>query len=404
MVDAVITWFNTHTGWLLILDNVNDISMLEAALFKRTSIALQYGKGHLLLTTRSQAVGTYIKKIEITQLNAEQGADFLLRRAKGHHASEANHNTAKAISVAMDGLPLALDQAGAYLEETGCRLSDYLEMYNNKKERALLLKRRGKFASDHPEFVAATFALSYDKVQRDSPLAADILCACAFLYPENIPEDIILNGASELSSSLQEVADKPHEINEAFASLFSYSLVLRDTENHMLSIHRLVQAVIQDTLNENEQRQWAERAIRAVNQTFPEIEYTTWTLCQQYLPHALACDAFINQWNIHILEAANLLHKIGDYMYDRAQYREAEPLYQEALRIKQKVLAPEHPSTAATMHALARLYQAQGRYGEAEPLYKEALRIYQEVLPEHPNTKLMQKNVTSFLEKKRRKN
>src|SRR5260370_405930 len=69
------------------------------------------------------------------------------------------------------------------------------------------------------------------------------------------------------------------------------------------------------------------------------------------------------------------------------EYAKAEPLYQEALRIQQKVLGPEHPNTAPSPKNLAVLYQAMGEYAKAEPLLQEALRVYQKVLgPEHPDT------------------
>jgi tetratricopeptide (TPR) repeat protein len=68
-------------------------------------------------------------------------------------------------------------------------------------------------------------------------------------------------------------------------------------------------------------------------------------------------------------------------------YAKAEPLGQEALRIRQKVLGPEHPDTALSLNNLAFLYQAIGEYAKAELLGQEALRIWQKVLgPEHPLT------------------
>ena len=69
------------------------------------------------------------------------------------------------------------------------------------------------------------------------------------------------------------------------------------------------------------------------------------------------------------------------------EYAKAEPLYQEALRIRQKVLGPEHSDTAASLNNLASLYWAMGEYVKAEPLLKEALRIRQKVFGSgHPDT------------------
>ena len=62
----------------------------------------------------------------------------------------------------------------------------------------------------------------------------------------------------------------------------------------------------------------------------------------------------------------------------------AEPLDQEAVRIRQKVLGPEDPQTAESLNNLAMLYLYMGEYAKAEPLLQESVRIRQKVLgPEH---------------------
>ena len=48
---------------------------------------------------------------------------------------------AREISQEVGGLPLALDQAGAYLEETGTGLGDYLKLLRKRGKE--LLERRG---------------------------------------------------------------------------------------------------------------------------------------------------------------------------------------------------------------------------------------------------------------------
>jgi CHAT domain-containing protein len=76
------------------------------------------------------------------------------------------------------------------------------------------------------------------------------------------------------------------------------------------------------------------------------------------------------------------------------EYAKVEPLLQEALRIRQKVLGEEHPATANSLGNLAGLYQAMGEYAKAEPLCREALRIWQKVLgQEHPNTEVSLENL-----------
>src|SRR5581483_3019680 len=95
------------------------------------------GKGHVLLTTRAHSTGTIAQRIELEKMGVDEGILFLLRRMKRlkgtaglESVPESVHNQARAIVEAVDALPLALDQVGAYIEETGCSLNDYLKFYN----------------------------------------------------------------------------------------------------------------------------------------------------------------------------------------------------------------------------------------------------------------------------------
>ena len=225
----------------------------------------------------------------------EDGALLLLRRAKiiksdapltaaRRRRPRHCHATSRR---ELGGLPLALDQAGAYIEETRCGLASYLDLY--RQRRAELLKRRGGFGPDHPESVATTFALSFEKVASASPAAADLLRLCAFLHPDAIPEEIFTEGAAELGPNLSPIAADPLKLNAAFAEILKYSLLRRDADAKTLGIHRLVQEVIQDGLTKEEKRQWAERAVRAVNQAFPFVQFANWAQCERLVPQALAC-------------------------------------------------------------------------------------------------------------------
>ena len=89
------------------------------------------------------------------------------------------------------------------------------------------------------------------------------------------------------------------------------------------------------------------------------------------------------------------------HLYDlMSNYAKAEPLFQQALEIRRKVIGPEHPDTARSLNNLAELYQDMGEYAKAEPLLQEAVRIYRKVLgPEHPATAISLNNLASFYDK-----
>ncbi|MGZ3625416.1 MAG: tetratricopeptide repeat protein [Ktedonobacteraceae bacterium] len=394
VVAAVKRWFQDNSGWLLIFDNADDLTILGEFL-------PQGGKGHILLTTREQATGRIAQRIEIEKMEPDEGALFLLRRAALlaqaaplEDASPTDREVAGEIVKAMDGLPLALDQAGAFIDETQCSLSDYLHFFQTRQ--ADLLQRRGRLATDHPDSVAATFSLSFEKVQKAHLTAADLLCLCAFLDPDGIQEEIFTKGASELGSTLKPIAADPIKLNETLGTLLIYSM-LRRSPDHSLTLHRLMQVVLKHEMKKSTQRRWAERAIRAVNLAFPEVEYGNWLRCQQFMPHVLACKAFIEQWDMILPEAAQLLNNAGNYLRESAQYELAEPLLQRALDIRKRVLGPDHSNTATSLNDLATLYQYQGKYELAEPLFQRALDIIEQVQgPEHPDTAASLNNLAAL--------
>ena len=385
-VQATLRWLVTNADWLLILDNADDLAIVREFLPTASS-------GHILLTTRAQSTGRLATRIEVNTMSQHTGTLFLLRRAAILPAPDASleQATLEDITIAREiytelgGLPLALDQAGAYIEETQSSLSHYLKLYRTR--RTALLKYHSDLVNDHPRPVATTWSLAFEKVEQKSAVAADLLRLCAFLQPDAIPEEIITQGTAQLDSPLSSFATDPMLLDKAIAVLGAYSLISRDTKDNTLSIHRLVQAVLKDSMDKEVQNEWSLRVVEILNAVFPEVEFATWQRCERYLTQALACAEMIEQGDIMSLDAASLLNKVAWYLYDRARYEAAEPLYKRALGIREQQLGEEHPKAAESLDNLAELYRAQGKYEEAEPLYKRALGIKEQQLGgEHLST------------------
>jgi len=395
VVRAVKRWLSTHKHWLLILDNVDDLDMI-------VDFLPMHGRGDVLLTTRLQASGTIAQSIEVEKMGLDEGVTFLLRRTKviapGASLDEAmkeNQAQAAEIVAVLDGLPLALDQAGAYIEETRCGLSQYLSLYGTRRKELLL--RRGRFPVDHPNSVVATWSLSFQHVEQESLAAADLLHILAFLNPEAIPEEIITLGAAELGPVLGEVASDPLKFDKIIELLLSYSLIRRTPEVRSLSIHRLVQAVLKDGMDTDIQRLWAERVIRTVNHAFPDVELQTWERCRRYLPHVQICAMYSEEYTLSFPEAARLFNEAASYLVVHASYEQAERLLLRVLAIRQELLEANHPDTARTLNDLGALYRNQGKYQDAESLLQKALTIRQQVLgTEHPDVAQTLHNLASL--------
>lgn len=395
---AVKTWLQTHRDWLLILDNADELTLLTD--FLPPSLG-----GHLLLTTRAAATGQIAHRLEIETLGPAHGALLLLRRATliAHDAtleqtSQEERVLALQISRELGGLPLALDQAGAYLEETGMDLEQYWQIY--QQHRTDLLQRRGNLAVDYPAPVATTWSLSFQRVEEKNPAAAELLRLCAFLAPDAIPEEFLIAGASLgpdaipgdimiagalFKPVLAPVAADTFRHNQVIESLRAYSLIRRDPREKTLSIHRLVQAVIQNQLSEEERHTWAERVVLMVYAVLPLARYATWSQWERLLPQALAAVQWIERYHLMGARVEHVLFETAFYLRDRVRYAEAELLYQRLLHIQEQRLGPEHFEMAYSLNNLADLYHQQGKYAEAEPLYWRALHIFEQWLgPEHP--------------------
>ncbi len=397
IVAAVLQWLKTHTVWLLILDNADELEIVHE--FLPTPLY-----GHILLTTRAQATGGLARQVEVETMDADTGALLLLRRAGLiaqdallEAASPSDVALAREITQDLGGLPLALDQAGAYIEEIPCSLSEYQALYHMHKTK--LLKERRGLVSDHPESVTTTWSLSFQKVEQQQPAAADLLRFFAYLAPEAIPEEIIQRGAAHLGPLVQPLGEDLRAFHAALAVLEKYSLIHREPNQKTVSVHRLVQAVLQEQMDEQTRRQWAERVVQAVNATFPEVEHRVWPLCDHLLPHALLCATWIEQQQITLPAATHLLNQAGVYLYERARYQEAKALYARALSIREQQLGPEHLDVAESLNNLGVLSYVQGKYEQAESLYKRALSIREQQLgPEHLDTANSLNNLAALYE------
>jgi Tfp pilus assembly protein PilF len=399
--EAVRRWLERQTGWLLILDNVEDLVGVAQPFLPAS------GTGHVLITTRLQATGAMAQSVELEKMEPEEGALFLLRRAKLiapeaplEAASEADRKLSREITEEVAGLPLALDQAAAYIEETPSTPAKYLKLY--RTEGAALRARRGGLATDH-DSVTITFSLAFVQVEKANPAAADLLRVCAYLAPDAIPEEIFTQGGKELGESLAQAAGNPLAWDAVLEAAGRFRLIHRNAANDTLNIHRLVQEVLKDGMDASTRRVRAERVVQALNKVFPFPQFQNWPQCERLIPHAIVAGRLVEDFGLDSVAASRLLNRSGLYLDDRARYAEAEPLYQRALAIREKALGADHPDTATSLNNLATLYYHQGRSGEAEPLYRRTLAIREKAQgPDHPSTILSVGNYARFLRERGR--
>ncbi|HEY7416603.1 MAG TPA: FxSxx-COOH system tetratricopeptide repeat protein, partial [Ktedonobacteraceae bacterium] len=390
-IAAVQRWLMTHTGWLLIADNVEDLDLLQ-------TILPSVRRGALLLTTRRQALGALAEPLELLPMSSEEGVTLILRRARWFNTpisdSVMQQESLQGVPIPagaadlvmyLEGLPLALDQAGAYIEETGCGVADYLQRC--REQRKQVLAHRGIYGGTHPASVAATLKLSLEQAEHEHPAAADLLRMCAFLHPEAIPEELFRTGVAHLGPVLDRIAADSYQFDLALTALRSVSLLKRQAGTQTFAVHRLVQAVLQDDMDPAETRLWSKRVIRAVNAAFPEKtdELDTWPQCERYLMHAQACVPWIELTEGDFLEAGELLFKIGSYLTTRGRIKEAEPLLAQAVALGERQRGPDHPALIPLLSKQGELYWFLGKYDQSRAVLYRLLALEEQHLgPTHP--------------------
>ena len=367
-------------NWLLVFDNATAPGAIREYLPPAAT-------GHVIITSRHPHWKDVAQPLDVHVFTPEESLDFLNRRLAGAREAEARR-----LAETLGHLPLALDQAAAYIEETGETISGYLDLF--KKSRAEILKR-GKPGHDYPETVATTWLLAMRMAKQQCPAAEGLMNLCAFLAPDDIPLELIVEGAEFLPKPLAEAAKDRLRLNDAVKALQDYSLCRKDPQAQSFSFHRLVQAVAQEALSDKAKLSWCRAALDAVNKAFPSgsDDVRTWPACSQLLPHALAVTHHAETLGIEE-PTGRILNQAGLYLGGRAQFADARRAFERALRIDEKAYGADHPTVAKFVNNLGSVLKALGDLAGARAAYERALRICHKFLgDEHPTTKTVRKNL-----------
>ncbi|MFL6233993.1 MAG: tetratricopeptide repeat protein, partial [Thermoanaerobaculia bacterium] len=384
---AVLRWLGAQPGWLLILDNVDseDAAAAVDALIPRLQ------GGHVLLTGRLARWSAEVEPLELDVLTEEAAAGFLLARTKDRRRkSPEDADLAVALARELGFLPLALEQAGAYIAERRLTLAAYLEEWHSRHEQVLTWF--DPRVSHYSASIAITWQTSVDRL---SAPARRLLERLAWLGQEPIPESL-------LDVPVPDSLEEPDR-RDALVELATYSLVTRDGETPTLTVHRLVQDVTRRSLrNGPGDRSITEilgEALRWIDDAFvgnPQ-DVRTWPTLDPLAPHARAVVMYADTTGIAD-PTGRLMNGLALLFDAKSLLGEAELLKRRVLAIAEQSFGAEHPNVATALTNLALLLQATNRLSEAEPLMRRALEIDEQSFgTEHPNVARDLNNLASLL-------
>ena len=207
-VNAVRRWLGQHPGWLLIFDNASTPAVVRPYLPPNQT-------GQVLITSRNPTWRSIAHVIPLHPWEPDEAVHFLRTRT-GRDEVVAS----QALTAVLGHLPLALEQAGAYIEATGTTVAAYLALFQTR--------RADLWATEHPpeaypETVATTWTLAMEALQSEAPTSADLLNLCAYLGPEDIPRTLVCEGVAALPPALAATVQDVVALDRVVRALRQYS-------------------------------------------------------------------------------------------------------------------------------------------------------------------------------------
>jgi tetratricopeptide (TPR) repeat protein/CO dehydrogenase nickel-insertion accessory protein CooC1 len=361
---------DTTPHWLLIFDNADNPKELEPY--------LPTGSGHVLITSRNQAWSHSAEPLEVDVFTRDESVAHLM-----HHVPELDPADAKRVADALGHLPLAVEQAAAWLEETGMPARVYVEQLATQSIRILSLNQ----PADYPTPVVATWNLSFEQLKERSPAAVRLLQLCAFLSPG--PISMALLYGDQMIASLLPFDDSLTEklmLGRVVRDISRFALVRVDQGSNSLQIHRLVQAVIRSQMTDEEQLKVSHEVHEILVGARPSRGETddpaNWSRYNLIWPHlgpsrAEECDD---------PRTRQLLIDWVRYQWKHGEFDACLSLANRLENLWTQQLGPDHQQTLHLRCHIANVLRSLGRFAEARELDTYVLERQRAVLgPDHPH-------------------
>lgn len=362
---------DTVPHWLLIFDNADNPKQLEAW--------LPMGNGHVLITSRNQAWTNTAGLLEVDVFSRDESVAHLLR-----HVPHLDPADADQVAEALGDLPLAIEQASAWLEQTGMSARSYVTELSTRATRILALNQ----PSDYPTPVVATWNMSFDRLRDQSPAAVRLLQILAFCSPGPISMNLLYS--EETIQSLlpyDDTLSEPLMLGRIIRNISRFALVRVDQGSNSLQIHRLVQAVIRTQMSTQEQVEARHELHKILvgarprqGETDDPGNWSTYEIIWPHLGPSVAEECEDPRTRQLLIDWVRYQWKVGEFESCLKLANRLETIWT-------RQLGPNDPQTLHLRFHIANVLRSQGRFRAARDLDRAVLARQAEVLPrDHPHT------------------
>ncbi|EFX02667.1 tpr domain containing protein [Grosmannia clavigera kw1407] len=470
VLQLVLNWLSDERNgrWTLILDSADDRDVFFSS-DKGTKEGKQLHtyipqsrNGNIIITTRDKDLarrmtGRHQNVLDINPMTEVEACSLL--RNETSYLSERDADAELELVNALDLVPLAISQAGAFIQERMPRMSieKYLRDFRESEPKRVKLLQfdQGDLQRDGSasNAILTTWLTSFEHIKTKRPSAADLLSLMCFFDRQGIPESVLrIQKARKEEDQAGQTGEQSGPgprggLDDTFEDdihmLRNFSLVTTDSSGHAFEMHRLVQLSTKRWLSTHkEDEKFKQQFVSRMAAVFPDPEYEKWETCRVLFPHAILALEYEpakgdvqEMWEL-------LLRNCGEYATDQGRFLVAEQMLREAqrtsearrgnddpatthitrlravnifemgdwaeaetllvqvLKTEKAVLGTDHPDTLASMNSLALTYYRQGRLAEAEELHVQALEKTKAVLgTDHPDTlKIMNNLALTYLQ------
>ena len=263
IAERVLFWLHQEQSWLLVIDNLDDIDIIKGLL-------PQIGPHqHTLITTRNpNSMGIPAEGLEVSLLDATDSVDLLSTLSSIDILPNSNESRQAAQIVQELGyLPLAIEQAAAYVREVSGNFASFLNYYHENHTAIHQWVPQGIRSYDY--CVATTWSMSFNIVRQNHPQVAKLFQLLAYLNPDGVLIDFLQAGVEALPDNLKQLVANQVDLSKALIELEKFSLLKWNRLTKTLLIHRLVQAVVKYEMSDSESILLRTTVINLCEQSFP---------------------------------------------------------------------------------------------------------------------------------------
>ncbi|NBE92238.1 tetratricopeptide repeat protein [Nonomuraea sp. KC401] len=335
--------------WLLVFDNADQPEEI--------SDLIPQGPGQVIITSRNHRWQGIVDTVAVDVFTRDESVEFLSRRAS------LSGSDADLLAEELGDLPLALEQAGALHVETGISVEDYLRLL---KEQTSALLSESK-PSEYPMPMTAAWALSVAQLRSKLPEAVDVLRICAFFGPEPIPRDVFrLAGHQTSDARLSGIFSDTILLTRAIRELGRFALATIDSQARTIQVHRLVQALLRDELDEDDRHRYRHEVHLLLAGAAPDNpdDRANWPRYNELIAHILPSQV------ADCLDASvrALVRGVVYYLYRSGNYQSARTFAEQFVERWTAVSGPDHPDVLIAQRHLGAIIRELGEYRAAYDL------------------------------------